>query len=214
MGDQPASLYVPEAFQDSDALRLAEFMREFPFATLISTNASGAPLISHLPLLFTPDAAVGGRLLGHLANANPQVVQGFDGTSVVAVFHGPHAYVSQQWHRSAAVPTWNYAVVHVSGTVHTFTDGARLEQLLDALTKVHESQPAPDWRAQLSADQRHRMLEMIVGLDLHIDTIQGKFKLSQNRPLSEQQRVIAELARAAQAGARQCAEYMARYLKL
>ncbi len=136
-------MYIPASFSVDDTETLAAFVEADPFATLISTGE--VPEVTHLPLLLDAKA---GELLGHVAKANPHARR-LDGARTLASFHGPHAYVSPSWYgTSVAVPTWNYAVVHVSGTSELVSE-AETKDVLDRMVEKFESpQPSP-WPNQL-----------------------------------------------------------------
>ena len=187
-------LYVPTAFAENDLARLHAFVTTYPFATLVSPDAQD-PRVTHLPLLL--DAARGerGSLLGHVARANPHWGGLASGAAALAIFHGPHAYVSPSWYaHHPSVPTWNYAVVHARGRARLIQDGAELERLLARLTDAFERGRAQPWRMQLPADYQAQMLGAIVGFEIEIAHIEGKFKLSQNRPADDRVRVADTLA--------------------
>lgn len=187
------TLYVPPHFRVDDVDELHRFIEHNAFATLVSSGASGLH-VSHIPLL--PERGPDGklRLLGHVARGNAQW-EALEGASqVLAIFHGPHAYVSPGWYEThPSVPTWNYAVVHAHARARLM-DEAQLHDLLMRLSAAYElSRPKP-WRmAELPVDYVATMLKAIVGFELEVERLEGKFKLSQNRPV-EVPRVIAALA--------------------
>lgn len=176
------TLYIPQPFRVDDAARLVEFIERNGFATLVSSGASGLH-VSHVPLLAERDDSGAVRLLGHMARANPQW-QGLEGAGeVLAIFHGPHGYVSPGWYEShPAVPTWNYAVVHAHGTARLM-DEAELHEALIALSSKYESHRPTPWKMSgLPAAYVSGMLAQIVGFEIEVQRLEGKFKLSQNRP--------------------------------
>lgn len=191
-------MYLPAHFRDDDRATADALLRAHPFATLVSMQ-DGAPFATHLPLLLAPD---GRRLLGHFARPNPQVAAIGSGETALAIFHGPHAYVSPRWYdRRPAVPTWNYAVVHVRGPLQPLAGPAELREVQDQLVAAFESAPLPEgvmpeaYVAQLSAG--------IVGFALEIEGIETKLKFGQHRSLADQQGVEAGLL--ASAGADEAA---------
>ena len=204
------SLYTPRAFAPVDAA-VARLIEEHPFATLV-TPGDPEPAISHLPLQYR---AHGGRgvLFGHLARANPHW-QRFAGAASIAIFHGPHTYVSPSWYGepATAVPTWNYAVAHAHGRVELM-DAAETKALLDELIQRYEgARPAP-WRLQLEGRPLAAMLEAIVGFRLPIERVDAKLKLSQNRSVEDRDRVIAALRAEGGRGALDTADWMDRYAR-
>lgn len=185
------TLYLPQHFRVEDRARLVDFMRGHAFATLVSTGASGLH-VSHVPLLVDVEGEKL-RLRGHVARANAQWESLESASHVTAIFHGPHAYVSPTWYANhPAVPTWNYAVVHAEGTAR-LADEAELHQIVTELSGKYEAGNAPPWRlSEQPAAYVSSMLAMIVGFEIEVARVEGKFKLSQNRP-AEIPRVIDRL---------------------
>jgi transcriptional regulator len=175
------TFYIPRHFRIDDRHALERFVAAQAFGTLVSTGSAGLS-VSHLP--FLPERGEDGclRLLGHMARANGhwQEIEAAD--EVLAIFAGPHAYVSPGWYaHHPSVPTWNYAVVHARGKARLLP-AAELSPLLDRLSRHYEDgQPTP-WRMQSLPDDSSRgMLQAIVGFEIAVDRLEGKFKLSQNR---------------------------------
>lgn len=183
-------MYLPKHFAEPDADRIAALIHDQGFATLVVQH-DGQPFASHLPLLFDETAGEKGVLYGHLAKANPQW-RSFTGGTALAIFHGPHAYVSPSWYATPGVPTWNYAVVHVRGRVRLIEDPAEAGRIVQALTEKYDFDADPDGPV-LADDKWQAMLAGIVGFALDIEQIDAKFKLSQNRSTEDRQRVIAKL---------------------
>jgi transcriptional regulator len=185
------TFYVPSHFRIEDRARIADFMREHAFATLISSGDAGLH-VSHVPLIVDLDGEAM-RLRGHLARANAQWEALEAAREVTAIFHGPHAYVSPTWYAThPSVPTWNYAVVHANGKAR-LTDEAELHEIVTELSAKYEAGNSPPWK--LSAQPAafvSSMLGMIVGFEIEVARVEGKFKLSQNRPV-EIPRVIDRL---------------------
>lgn len=185
------TLYVPPHFRNDDRDQLVAMMRANAFATLISSGPSGLH-VSHIPFVVdTEDGKL--LLLGHVARGNEQWSALEGATDVVAIFQGPHAYVSPSWYQQQpSVPTWNYAVVHAHGKA-TLLDEAGLHDLLLRLSTTYESGREKPWRmAELPADYVEKMLKGIVGFSIEVAKLDGKYKLSQNRP-AEIPRVTAAL---------------------
>jgi len=204
-------VYLPQHFAETDDAKLAAFMREHSFGTLITSGGAGL-IASHIPFLFEAVAGTPGRLLGHLARPNPQLADLADGREALVIFHGPHAYVSPRWYATApAVPTWNYAVVHAYGKATAIGDVAALEALVGRLAEVYEAGAEKPWRL---ADQPERyvkgMLRGIGGFAIELTRLQGKFKLSQNRDATDRARVTAELAQSDDPVAQALAAVMAK----
>jgi transcriptional regulator len=185
-------MYVPKHFEVTDPAAVEAFIRRNAFATLISI-IEGEPFATHLPLILEGPPAAGGTLLGHVARANPHW-QAFDGDQeTLAVFQGPHAYVSPQWYENLpAVPTWNYAAVHVYGSASLMADD-ELASFVDRLTRVYEDGLAPGPPYKVPPEYRDGLIKGIVGFELKISRVEAKFKLSQNRPGVDQRNVIASM---------------------
>jgi transcriptional regulator len=181
-------IYVPDLFAEPEEDRLFQLIERNPFATLVSFEAE-APWVSHLPFLLDRQRRV---LRAHMARANPHWKAFSKGSSLV-IFHGPHHYVSPSWYaHHPSVPTWNYATVHVRGRPRVISDPPELEKLLFDL--VRSSEPTDDaWEPTLPRDYLDGMLKGIVGFEIPIAEITGKFKLSQNRPGDDRARVGAAL---------------------
>lgn len=186
-------MYRPKAFVVSDTHQLHSFIEQYSFATLVS-SVDGNPFATHLPLLLDPDMSGQGVLLGHMARANPQWQTFSSGQEVLAIFQGPHSYISPSWYETTpAVPTWNYTAVHVYGVPRIIEDGERLAALVDRLTAVYESGMPQPWPGDIPVDFKQRLLKAIVGFVIDITRMEGKFKLGQNRPLEDQQAVAQRL---------------------
>ena len=186
-------MYIPESFKETNPERISALIEGHPFGMLVTAPA-GVPFISHLPFLFERSTGSQGKLLGHMARANPQWQHFTTNREVLAVFQGPHAYVSPSWYASPGVPTWNYAVAHLRGKPRLIEGESELETLLEQLTHVHESPMPNPWQPDLTGEWRSKLLNMIVGFEIEITDIQAKFKLSQNRPPEDQQRVAKKLS--------------------
>lgn len=205
------SVYMPSSFAAHDGAAIAQLIRERPFATLI-TGTRDEPQVSHLPLLFEADGTAKGALIGHMARANPHWLQFAEG-STLAIFHGPHAYVSPSWYTKPAtmVPTWNYVVVHVRGSITLIDDAPQKNDMVRLLTGHFESSRPEPWQLQLEGQRLDAMLGAIVGFRMTIERIDAKFKLSQNRAPEDREGVIAGLRKEAFGDALDTAEWMARH---
>lgn len=174
-------MYLPVEFAENDLAALDALIERDNFITLV-TVCDGIPQVTHLPVLYRRD---GQRieLVGHFARPNPQAC---DSDEALAIVHGPHAYVSPTWYpdkeSQSRVPTWNYAVAHLRGTLRTFDDEAGLAGVVDSLSVRHERQLGSDWRYEHDRDAHRRMLRGIIGFSIAIERIQLKFKLNQNHP--------------------------------
>ncbi len=186
-------MYIPKAFREDDYNTLHNLMREYSFATLI-TQHEGVPFATHIPFILDSRRGPKGTLQAHMARANPQWHDFNNGQEVLVIFQGPHAYVSPSWYEvELSVPTWNYAVVHAYGIPRLIEDGEELYELLKILIETHEAKFENPWAFQLPVDYLQKMIRGIVGFEIAITRLEGKFKLSQNRTVSERENVIAAL---------------------
>ena len=206
-------MYLPAHFAEERSEVLHALMHERPLATLISQGADGLAA-DHLPLHFIPGRGPHGALVGHVARANPLWQQAAE-REVLAVFHGPQAYVTPSWYPSKrehgkAVPTWNYAVVHARGRLRAIDDAAWLRRELDVLVDRHEAELPEPWRvADAPPDYIEKMLAAIVGIEIALTSITGKWKLSQNQPATNRAGVVDGLRRRGTADATQIADLVA-----
>ena len=186
------TLYVPPHFRVDDPEALFDFVAANAFGTLVSGGSAGLH-VSHIP--FLPERGSDGqvRLLGHVARANGHWEALEGAAHLLAIFQGPHGYVSPGWYQNhPSVPTWNYAVVHAHGRARLM-DEAELHELVIRLSNTYEAGRPKPWRAgDLPADYVATMLKAIVGFEMVVERLEGKFKLSQNRP-AEVPRVIDAL---------------------
>lgn len=207
-------MYIPQAFRVTDHQLLYDFIESHSFATLVSTM-EGKPFATHLPLLLDRTRSAHGALLGHVARANPQW-HAFDGRQeALAIFQGPHAYVSPSWYASSpAVPTWNYTAVHVYGVPQVIDDDQAFSGLLDQLIAFYEAGMPKPWPGQLPTDFRTNLMKGIVGFVMDIERVEGKFKLSQNRSREDQRQVVEHLRTSTDAVDRALGDLSERHLGL
>lgn len=180
-------MYVPPHFAGTDAAAALAVIDDNPFALMASQGPDGM-MSTHLPLDLDRTRGPQGTLIGHLARANDHW-RHLDGAETMAVFSGPHAYVSPRWYASApAVPTWNYVAVHVYGRAQLIEDADRLRAILAALTRRYEGDGP--WRmAELPEKFMAGMVRGIVGVEIAVTRVEAKFKLSQNRSAEDRRRV-------------------------
>ena len=189
-------MYLPRYFEQTDTGALLTLARAHPLATLVFQGEGGL-LANHIPLYVDDEFS---RLRGHVARANPLWRQLGAGVPALAIFHGAEGYVSPSLYPSKAlhgevVPTWNYAVVHVHGLLRAVEDRAWIRALLDTLTASHENQRAQPWQLDdAPAAYAERMLAAVVGIELRVETLTGKYKLSQNREPADRAAVQQEVA--------------------
>ena len=188
-------MYVPKHFEPADTAWCHALMARESFALLVSTGADGLPFATHLPLLLDADRGPRGTIVGHLARANPHARLLAEGRPTLAVFQGPHAYVSPGWYRThPSVPTWNYVAAHATGRPALIEEPARVTALLARMVATYEAGRAEPWRFDsLAEDYVAGMIRAIVAFELPIDRLEGKAKLSQNRPAVDQAGAIRGL---------------------
>jgi transcriptional regulator len=186
-------MYTPKQFVEKDFKRITDLVINNPFGMLI-TQDKDCPCISHLPFLFEYNSGSHGKLIGHMAKENPQWKSLIGNESVLVVFNGAHGYVSPTLYSTLGVPTWNYAVAHLHGKATVIEDREGVEKILDKLTTHFESNQEKPWKMSFPGD-KNKLLQMIVGFEIDIQKIEGKFKLSQNRTPEEQQNIIKELGK-------------------
>jgi transcriptional regulator len=186
-------MHIPEDFLVTDTFMLHEFMRQHNFATVVTQNG-GVPFASQLPLMLDNSIGSHGALLGHMARKNSQWQDFEAGAEVLVMFQGSHAYISPAWYESNAmvVPTWNYMAVHAYGVARVLSE-VELEATLHQLVDENEKSFPQPWKLSLTQAMRERMLSAIVGFEITLSRIEGKFKLSQNRSEQDQRNVIAQL---------------------
>lgn len=193
-------MYIPKHFAVDDPDILRGVIRDYPFATLI-TNSDDGPFATHVPLLLTES---GEELEGHMARANPHWKL-FDGRSALAIFHGPHAYVSPSWYESSPnVPTWNYIAVHVYGKP-VLREDAESEALLQRTLATYDPGLELDDAGQ---EYFRKIMPGVVSFQIPIERIQGKFKLNQNKQQADRDKVISILEASEDSSAQQVAAAM------
>ncbi len=191
-------MYVPAAFEVSDLLAQHALIQSHPLATVITNGVHGLEA-NHIPLHLDSHASPLGVLKGHVARANPLWRDDAAHTQVLAVFQGPHAYITPGWYDTKAesgdvVPTWNYVTVHARGTLRVVDDPQWLRGQLGALTAQQEQHLPHPWAVDEASDEFiQTMIKAIVGIEICITDIQGKWKVSQNRPMRDQQSVERHL---------------------
>lgn len=187
-------MYVPRHFAEPDRERLHALIRSHGFATLVSV-LDGELFATHVPLLLDAERGPSGTLFGHVARSNPHW-HGFDGRApALAIFHGPHAYVSPRWYRGQdQVPTWNYEVVHAAGAPRVLEEPAAVRALLARMADQYEAGAPEPWRAAgLPERVADGLQRAIVAFELPIERLVGKRKLSQNKAPADRAGVVVGL---------------------
>ena len=187
-------MYIPGSFAETDLNRLFDLMSGHSFGTLVTVD-SEVPQVTHLPFRVEPGEGEHGMLYGHFARANPHWKTLTGDKRALAIFQGPHCYVSPSWYDDHSnVPTWNYAVVHASGPAELLDDKASVLKIVSRLTEVHESGMQEPWRLENASKHMDKLLSAIVGFRIRIEHLDGKYKLSQNRTGTDRQGVIDALS--------------------
>ena len=202
-------MYTPPAFRDDDRDSIVATIRAARLATFVTATDAGI-LATPLPLYLDESEGEHGVLYGHLAKANPQWRAAALGEGL-AIFMGPDAYITPSWYATKqetgkVVPTWNYVAVHAHGPVEFFDDAARLLEVVTRLTNLHEGQRQQPWAvSDAPPDFVQAQLKGIVGLRMPVTRLEGKRKMSQNRPLDDRINVAAGLADSARPSEREAA---------
>lgn len=200
-------MYNPSHFEETRTDVMHELMRQYPLATVIASTAAGL-VADHIPLQVVMTDEKKGKLIGHVARANP-LWQIDPETELLIVFQGAQCYISPNWYASKpssggkVVPTWNYAVVHVRGKLRALHEAHEILPILNALTQRHESSQAHPWSVNdAPPDYIEKLLGAIVGFEIDITHMQGKWKVSQNRLEQDRASTSAALMQLADTNAR------------
>ncbi|MCO5143618.1 MAG: FMN-binding negative transcriptional regulator [Oligoflexia bacterium] len=193
-------MYTPKHFSSTDDWpKIEKLVRENSFATVLSHPENEHPFINHLPIIFDPDhqpaASHDKTLIGHMAKANPQWQHFQKNSQATFIFHGPHTYISPLWYRSGRdVPTWNYTVVHMKGHIQLLESFEEQIDILKKLSRFFEGESSTAWKFSLPPDlDRNSLSKAIVSFRFTPETIEAKFKLSQNRSKEDRLGVIEGL---------------------
>ncbi len=193
-------MYIPGSFRESDPAVMCDFIADHPFGALVTASPTSGIFATHLPFLLQRERGTHGVLQGHIARANPHHDLPDTAAEALVIFTGPDAYITPTWYASKrehakVVPTWNYVAIHVYGTLRFVDDHAFLMQHLDALTDSHEStQPHPWAMHDAPSDFLEQLARATIGVEIEITRLEGKWKMSQNRPAADVDGVIDGLA--------------------
>jgi transcriptional regulator len=183
-------MYIPKHTLESDMPTLHAFMEAHNFAILFSSR-DNQPMATHLPFMLDTTRGAYGTLIAHFAKANPHWHMLDADTEILVVFQGAHSFISPTWYtQPTVVPTWNYATVHAYGKAQIIHDIDQLKTMVTQLVNVHDNLP------NLETEFPHNLLQAIVGIEIPIDRLEGKFKFSQNKSIADQQGVVDVLSQA------------------
>jgi transcriptional regulator len=207
-------MYIPQLFEASEAMG-REIMQAHGWALLVTTGEDGVPFASHLALLWQDDGSAHGSLIGHMAHANPHwKLFGRAAATSMAMFWGPHAYVSPTWYTPGPkVPTWNYVTVHAYGRPQIIEDTKGALDVLAKLAAIYEGTGPDAWTLdRLPPGNAEMQTRGIVAFRIPLNRIETKTKLSQNREIEDRHRVIAKLEASDSQDARATAKWMTKVL--
>ena len=191
-------MYIPQHFEQPSIKLMHELMRARPLATLV-TLSSGGLEANHIPLHLLDAPAPFGTLRGHVARANPLWRDFAQEVEALAIFHGPDAYITPSWYATKqetgkVAPTWNYAVVHAYGTMRAMDDAGWVREHLETLTGHHEANLPKPWAvSDAPREFIEETIKAIVGIEIVITRLSGKWKVSQNQPVQNRAGVIEGL---------------------
>jgi transcriptional regulator len=203
-------MYIPPHFKETDNQKIISFMKENSFGIIISSREN-FPEATHLPfVILEKDNSV--ILLTHYAKANPQWKKLDQENEVLIIFNGPNSYISPSLYSSELnVPTWNYTAVHAYGNISLFSDYEKLITMLKEMFSFYEPAFIDQWE-KLPEDYKNNLLNGITGIEIKINRLEGKFKLSQNKSILEQENIIRKLESDQNPAAKGIAEYMKKNL--
>jgi len=207
-------MYNPPHFQEQRTEVLHQLIREHSLAALVTLGPDGL-IANHVPLILYPDSGPLGTLRGHLSSMNSQWRDSLPSVPALAIFQGPSAYITPSWYPSKdaggkVVPTYNYMVVHAHGHLQTFEDPRLLERNVRALTDLHEARFASPWSVNdAPADFIQGQLKGIIGIEISISRLEGKWKVSQNRVAADRRGVRDGLRQAGDSAGVALADWIA-----
>jgi len=199
-------MYIPKVYENKNLEEVKQFIQENSFGILV-TQQNGKPLATHIPLELSKNIENEDVLVGHISKANPQWHNFEDKGDVLAIFNGPHSYVSSSWYDFEEVPTWNYIAVHVYGTIKTIIGDALYESLKHLMEKYEKASKNP-LKIEDMSDKTMRQINGIIGFEIDITDIQAAYKLSQNRDDKNHQTIISELKEKNNQGSKKIASRM------
>lgn len=197
-------MYIPKHFDETNLDVMQALMRDYPLSTLVTLSAEGLNA-NHIPLHWMDDGSDYGCLRGHVARANPMWTDADRGLDVLAIFQSENAYISPSWYASKqqtgkVVPTWNYAAVHAYGALRVIDDAVWIRNQLEAMTTHHEAAFPEPWAiSDAPHDFTGKLIEHIIGIEISVTRLLGKWKVSQNQPAENQDSIIEGLNKSGKA---------------
>ena len=186
-------MYIPKHFEINDLNIIEDFLNSNGFGLLIN-NFKDDLTATHLPFLYEAQEGDKGTLYTHVARNNPQWKSLNSDKKVLAVFSGPHGYISPSWYSSnPAVPTWDYMAIHIYAHPELIEDKEKVYELLNKTSNFYESQNGTDWKLDLTSEYYQKLTDLIVGIKLKVVEIQASFKLSQNKSVEDLKKVTDAL---------------------
>lgn len=186
-------MYTPSSFKEENPDVLFRLIEQYSFGVLFSHHQE-SPEATHLPFLINRSKGKLGSLIAHFARANKHWKNINPEEQILCVFQGPHTYISPSWYKNRnTVPTWNYATVHVYGKARIIHDANELRSMVTDLTHHHEATVDSDWSLEEGKESFEIDLKAIVGIEIEITQLEGKFKFNQNRSKEDQLGVIENL---------------------
>lgn len=189
-------MYLPQHFSQKEADRIKKLIDQNAFATVLSFPQDQPVFINHLPVIFSTISGEEHIIIGHMAKMNPQWKHFKENPQATIIFQGPHTYVTPTWYKSGRdVPTWNYAVAHVHGKMELVESFEGQIATLNQISDHFEKFQAQPWKFELPADLKNEkmLIAAIISFKFHVEKIEAKFKMSQNRPEMDRQGVIEGL---------------------
>ncbi|MBL8045283.1 MAG: FMN-binding negative transcriptional regulator [Anaerolineales bacterium] len=200
-------MYVPQLYSVTDDAIINDFIRQNNFAVVVSTDETGVPVATHLPLELTVTETGERRLAGHFAKANAHWRALMPEKTMLVIFSGPHTYISPRWYDQPNVPTWNYMTVHAYGHARLIEDEAEVLAHLTRMVNQYEAQPGT-YKLEEQPPKVIQQMHGVVMFEMVVTRVEAKFKLSQNRNAGDYANIIAQLQQREDALSHQVAEAM------
>lgn len=188
--------YIPKHFSQDDEIKVKKLVEQNGFATILSFPEKERVFINHLPIMFSSQAGEEKIIIGHMAKRNPQWAHFKINPDCTIIINGCHTYITPKWYKSGRdVPTWNYAIAHLHGKIELVESFNEQIKILKQLSFFFEKPSKTPWAFELPDDllDEPALTSAIISFKFHIETIEAKFKLSQNRPIEDRQGIIEGL---------------------